>query len=199
MDKHCFYIESVSKQNKVMSNGSVFFITHDAKNYLLTAAHTLRTYNDFIFSDFGNWHAEYIKLGNAKIALYNTIEQHRVPLFTYFEKDSNELLDAVALPCQQLGGPVDVNAKVNDKIKLCGWRSLSVPTKFILEGTIQAINKWDIVIDLSKHPNMERSGISGGGVYTSQGFVGVYYADDIGKDTAHAVSIKYMLDLLYCK
>lgn len=193
MDKHCFYIESVGKQNKVMSNGSVFFITHDAKNYLLTAAHTLRTYNDFIFSDFSNWHAEYIKLGDAKIALYNTTH-HRVPLFKYFEKDSKELLDVIALPCQQRGGPVDVNAKVNDKINLCGWRSLSVPTKFILEGTIQSIDKWDIVIDLSKHSKMERSGISGGGVYTSQGFVGVYFADDIGKDTAHAVSIKYMLE-----
>lgn len=193
MDHYCHYISSIDHNNELKSNGSVFFIEHNRETFLLTAAHTLRRYNDFIFPDFSNWHANHITLDDKSIPLYNVKNNQRIPLFVCFDKDDKELLDVVALPFKHVGGPVDHAPKIGEAIKLCGWRRDPNPKKYILDGTIVDINGWDITIELSKYSGMQRGGLSGGGVYTERGFIGVYYADDIGRDTAHAVSIDYIL------
>ena len=190
MDQYCHYIEAIDNNGNVKSNGTVFMIKHGKQSLLLTAAHTLRKYNDFIFPDFHNWHAEYIELHDNRVALY---KDNRKPLFQVYPKDNKELLDAVVLPHKGLAGPVDFDYKVGDPVKLCGWRKAPDKTKFILDSKILDVNGWDMRIDLTQHTQLQRSGISGGGVYTERGFVGVYFADDIGKPTAHAVCIKHIL------
>ena len=194
MDQYCHYISAIDDKNELKSNGSVFLVTYNEQTLLLTAAHTLRKYNDFIFPDFSNWHAEHIELNDSKVPLYNYKSKTRIPLFVCFDKDDKELLDAVALPFKGDGGKVDIAPKVGEAIKLCGWRRDPYLKKFILDGTIVAIDDWDITIDLSAYEDMQRGGISGGGVYTSRGFIGVYFADDIGKTTAHAVAITHILE-----
>ena len=191
MDQHCYYITAFDQQDRLQSNGSGFLITHNDQTLLLTAAHTLRKYNDFIFPDFDNWHAEYIKLDNSPVKIY--ADDSRNPLFTTYKKDDQELLDAVALPFDGKGGPVDLNPQVGDRITLCGWRRDPDEQKFVFVGHIVAIKDWDITIMLISHRHQRRDGISGGGIYTKYGFAGVYFADDIGKPTSHAVSIKHML------
>lgn len=192
MDKHCYYITAFDQHNQLQSNGSGFLVTHNNKTLFLTAAHTLRRYNDFIFPDFDNWHAEYIKLNDAPVKIY--ADNSREPLFTYYKKNDYELLDAVALPFVGEGGPVDLNPQVGDRIKLCGWRRDPDEKKFIFVGHIVAIDGWDITITLVNHGHLRRDGISGGGIYTKYGFAGVYFADDIGKSTSHAVSVKHLLN-----
>ena len=190
MDKFCHYIEAIDRNGNVKSNGSVFLVEHAGQSLLLTAAHTLRNYNDFIFPDFHNWHAEYIKLHDNYVRIYSDF---RNPLFAVYPKNHRELLDAIVLPHHGPAGPIDYNFKIGDPVKLCGWRKAPDKTKFILDSRILHVNGWDICLDMSLHSSLQRSGISGGGVYTERGFVGIYFADDIGKPTAHAVNISWLM------
>ena len=190
MHQYCHYIETIDSAGNVKSNGTVFTVEHRNQTLLLTAAHTLRRYNDFIFPDFSNWHAEYITLHGARVDLY---ENRWQPLFTVYRKNRRELLDAVVLPYIGPAGPIDFDYRVGDAVKLCGWRKAPTPTKFILDSKILDVNGWDMCIDLQQHTQLRRSGLSGGGVYTDRGFVGIYFADDIGKTTAHAVCLRYLL------
>ena len=190
MDQYCHYIETIDANGDVRSNGTVFMVKHRSQTLLLTAAHTLRKYNDFIFPDFSDWHAEYITLHDDRVELYKTRYQ---PLFTVYRKNHRELLDAVVLPHAGPGGPIDFDYQPGDAVKLCGWRKSPDRTKYILDSEILDVKGWDMRIDLSQHTRLQRGGISGGGVYTERGFVGIYFADDIGKPTAHAVCLKYLL------
>jgi hypothetical protein len=189
MDQYCHYIETKDSSGNIKSNGSVFIVEHNQQSLLLTAAHTLRRYNDFIFPDFPNWHADHITLNEAKVSLYRG---RRQPLFRVYLKNHRELLDAAVLPYDAPGGPIDFDYRPGDAVKLCGWRKTPEKTKFILDSEILDVKNWDMRIDLSKHAGLERSGISGGGVYTERGFVGIYFADDIGKPTSHAVCLRYL-------
>jgi hypothetical protein len=190
MHQYCHYIETVDSGGNIKSNGTVFVVEHRQKTLLLTAAHTLRKYNDFIYPDFPQWHAEYICLSGQRVNLYKNRYQ---PLFTVYRKNSRELLDAVVLPYVGAAGPVDFDYRVGEPVKLCGWRKTTQPTQYILDSEIVSVTAWDMCINLAGHAGQERSGLSGGGVYTKRGFVGIYFADDIGRDTAHAVCLKYLL------
>jgi hypothetical protein len=190
MDQYCHYIETIDANGDVRSNGTVFMVKHRSQTLLLTAAHTLRKYNDFIFPDFPNWHADHIRLHDDRVELYKTRYQ---PLFTVYRKNHRELLDAIVLPHAGPGGPIDFDYQPGDAVKLCGWRKSPDRTKYILDSEILDVRGWDMRIDLSQHTRLQRGGISGGGVYTERGFVGIYFADDIGKPTAHAVCLKYLL------
>ena len=190
MDKFCHYINSIDKNNISKSNGSIFFINHSQKTYLLTAAHTLRKFNEPIYPDFNNWQAKHLELLNKdRIPLYN----NDLPLFSYFPLNDKELLDAVMIPVTGCSsGQVDYSGgEIGENIKLCGWRRSPDITKFIYDGKIIDKDGWHLLISLNSI--VERNGISGGGVYTDKGFIGVYYADDIDKKFSHAVSINYML------
>lgn len=189
MDQFCHYVEAIDPHGAVKSNGTVFFVNHRDQSHLLTAAHTLRNYNDFIYPDFHRWHALYVRLNGGYVPLFHG---NRNPIFRVYPKDHKELLDAVSMPFSAPAGPIDFDYQVGEPVKLCGWRKQPNPVKFVLDSRILSVTEWDMCIDLTQYSSMQRSGMSGGAVYTERGFVGVYYADDIGKPTSHAVCLKHM-------